>query len=454
VVVLCAAGAGVTQLRSEAPAQSPAPSSGAEGAAAPKVKAVRPVRQTIRKSIEQPGRVEGYEQTPIYVKLPGYAKMPGADTEWKADIGRRVAAGEVLAELSVPEEREELKRREAAVDLARAQVTAAETALDAAKADEVRADALVLQARAAKARADANVYRWASEFKRIAEAHKNGVASGSDFDTTQDQLKTAEAAIKETDAGIAAAVAAKASATAARVRAEAGVTVAKASLAVAAADARRQVEWLNYATVRAPFAGVVAQRNVDRGQYVMPPTSGSTQLPLFVVVRTDPVRVFADVPETEAALITEGMPAAVRVQALGDREIAGTVTRFSWALDTNTRTLRVQIDLPNADGALRPGMFASARFVTERPNVWVVPAGAVSLAEEQPFAVRVEGGKGLKTPVKLGARQNGMVELVHKQTRPAAKGEPIVWELLTGTEEFLTARPAGWTDGAAVEAGR
>jgi RND family efflux transporter MFP subunit len=450
LVVLCAAGAGVSQLRSESAAQPPAPSTGTDAPAA-KAKTVRPVRQTIRKSIEQPGRVEGYEQTPLYVKIPGFAKMPGSDTVWKADIGQRVAAGEVLAELSVPEEREELKRREAAADLARAQVTAAETALDAARAEEIRSDALVAQARAAKARADANVFHWSSEFKRIAEAHKNGVASGSDYDTTQDQLKTAEAAIKETDAGIAAAVAGKASATAARVRAEANVTVAKANQGVAEADARRQVEWLKYATVSAPFAGVVAQRNVDRGQYVMPPTSGSTQPPLFVVVRTDPVRVFVDVSETEAALITENMPAGVRIQAQSDREIPGKVTRFSWALDNNTRTLRVQIDLPNPDGLLRPGMFASARFVTERPDVWVVPAGTVSTAEEQPFAVRLEGGKGLKTPVKLGARQNGMVELMQKQTRPVAKGEPIVWEPLTGTEVFLTTRPSGWTDGAPVE---
>jgi RND family efflux transporter MFP subunit len=199
---------------------------------------------------------------------------------------------------------------------------------------------------------------------------------------------------------------------------------------------------------------VVVQRNVDRGQYVTPPASGSAQLPLFVLVRTDPVRVFVDVPETEAALVIEKMPVTVRIQAQSDREVPGTVTRFSWALDANTRTLRVQIDLPNAEGLLRPGMFASARFVTERPGVWVVPAGAVSVAEEQPFAVRVEGGKGLKTPVKTGARQNGMVELLQKQTRSAPKGEPVTWEPLTGAEEFLTTRPTGWTDGAPVELAR
>lgn len=412
----------------------------------PSVGTVRPSRATIRKVIEQPGRVEGVEQTPVFVKIPGYVR------EWKADIGRRVAEGDVLAELAVPEEREELRRREAAVDLARAEVTAAETGLDAAKADESRAAALVTQATAAKARADANLTRWTAEFKRAELAHSRGAASRSDYDAALDQSRTAEAAVKEAEAGVAAATAGKASVTAARVQAEAGVTVAKAKRAVAAADARRQAEWVNYATVRAPFAGVVARRNVDRGQYVTPPASGSAQAPLFVVVRTEPVRVFVDVPETEAALVRAGMPASVRVQALGDREVAGTVARTSWTLDQATRTLRTEVDLPNPDGVLRPGMFATVRLVTERPGAWVVPAGAVVTADEQPYAVRVEGGKAVRTSVKLGARQGGTVEILQKQTRPVKGGEPAGWEPLTGSEEFLTGRPAGWTDGMAITA--
>ncbi len=443
--VLLAAGIGVARLRGESVAQPSAASSEAEP---PAVKTVRPVRQTIRKTIEQPGRVEGYEQTPIHVKLPGFVAA------WNADIGQRVAEGEVLAELSVPEEREELRRREAAVALARADVTAAETSLEAAKADETRAGALVTQAKAANARANSNVTHWTAEFKRIKDLQARGSVTQSEFDLTQDQFHTAEAALRETEAGIDAAVAARASATAARVKAEAGVAVAKARLDVAAADARRQAEWLKYATVKAPFAGVVVQRNVDRGQYVTPPAAGPVQAPLFVVVRTDPVRVFVDVPEKEAALVNAGMPVTVRLQAQGDREVPGTVTRSSWALDAGTRTLRVQIDLPNRDGSLRPGMFATARFVTERPGAWVVPIGVVSTAEEQPFAVRVEGEIGVKTPVKLGARQNGMVELIQKQTRPAPRGEPIAWEPFTGAEEFLTSRPAGWTDGSPISLAR
>jgi hypothetical protein len=95
-------------------------------------------------------------------------------------------------------------------------------------------------------------------------------------------------------------------------------------------------------------------------------------------------------------------------------------------------------------------MYATARLVLERPGAWLVPSGVVSTSDEQPYAVRVEGGKSIKTPVKLGSKTNGMVELLAKQTKPTSRGEPIAWEPLTGTEEFMTTRPAGWSDGMAV----
>ena len=394
-VLLTAAGVAFSRFR-DVP---PRPGATEPAAVAAEVKTVKPVRRTIRKVLEQPGRIEGYEQSAVFVKLPGFVE------DWRRDIGERVEKGDVLAVLSVPEEREELKRREASARLAEAEVTAADKSLDAAKADLTKADALVRQANATKARTDAGLTRWKAEFARVERAR--GGVSQTDVDATRDSFNSAEAAQKEALAGIDSAQAARVSADAARAKAEANVTVAKAKLAVAEADARKQAEWLKYATVTAPFAGVVAQRNVDRGQYVTPPASGAAQTPLFVVVRTDPVRVFADVPETEAALVAEGMQATVRVQAQEDREISAQVTRSSWALDQYTRTLRVQIDLANADGRLRPGMFATARLELERPGAWVVPAGSVTTSDEQPYVVRFEDGKGVKTPVKLGRGRTG-----------------------------------------------
>jgi HlyD family secretion protein len=442
VVALLAVGAfGYTQLhgpKAASPAQTGTDREPAE------VKTVRAIRQTIRKTIEQPGHVEGYAQTPMYVKLPGFIQ------EWKTDIGARVRKGDILAELSVPEEVEELKRREANAALAEAEVVASEKALEASVADEARATAIVRQAKATKSRADASLVRWTAEFKRSEQSREKGASSQSDYDISQDQMLTAAASVEEAKAGIDSATAALASSTAARVRANANVNVAKAQVAVAEADTRRQREWLKYATIKAPFDGVVAQRNIEVGQYVTAPTAGSSPPPLFVVVQTDPVRIFVDVPESEASLISENMPVVVRIQERGDLEIPGRVSRFSWVLDQQSRTLRVQVDLPNPEGTLRPGVFAIGRFATERQGAWVVPAGVVVTTDEQPYAVRVENGKTIKTPVKIGPRQSGMVELMQKQTRAITRGEPIPWELLTGTEEFLTARPAGWTDGMKI----
>jgi multidrug efflux pump subunit AcrA (membrane-fusion protein) len=442
VALVALGGVGYTQLHG--PAAAPPPSSTyAPGAF--EAKTVQATRQVIRKTIEQPGRVEGYQQTPMFVKMAGFVR------EWKTDIGARVKEGDVLAELSVPEEVEELKRREATAQLDEAEVVAAEKALEAAIADESKADAQVRQSRASMARSEANLARWKAEFRRTEQIRDKGAASQNDYDVALESLRTSEAALAETTAGIDSATAALASATAARVRAKAAVAVARAQVAVAEADARRQREWLKYAIIRAPFTGVVSQRNVEVGQYVMPPTAGSAQPPLFVVVRTDPVRIFVDAPESEAALITENMPVTVRIQARGDREIPARVSRLSWALDQNSRTLRVQVDLPNPGGDLRPGMFAIVRFSTERPGAWVVPASVVATTDEQPYAVRIENGKAIKTPVKLGARQNGQVELIQKQTRPIQRGEPIPWESITGSENFLLTRPTGWTDGMRVE---
>ncbi len=441
VAFLAIGAVGYTQFHN----QSPSSSTPGYEQPSPAIKTARAVRQTIRKIIEQPGHVEGFQETPMYVKLPGFVKI------WKTDIGARVNEGDILAELSVPEEVEELKRREASANLASAEVVAAEKALDAAIADEKKAEAVVHQAEATKARSDANLVRWKADFKRTEHAKDKGAASENDYDVSLQQLKTAEASVVEAKAGIDSATAAFASATAARVRASAAVAVAKAQVAVAEADAGRQREWLKYATIRAPFTGVVSKRNIEVGHYVTPPTSGSTQPPLFVVVRIDPVRIFVDIPETEASLIGDNMPVLVRIQAHGDLEIPGSVSRTSWALDQNSRTMRVQVDLSNKDGRLKPGMFAVVRFITERPGAWVVPAGVVVTTDEQPYAVRVENGKTIKTPVKIGARQFGTVELLQKQTRPTPHGEPIPWEPLTGTEEFLTARPAGWCDGMSLQ---
>ena len=125
---------------------------------------------------------------------------------------------------------------------------------------------------------------------------------------------------------------------------------------------------------------------------------------MFRVARLDPVRVVVQVPEADAGLVARGPAGPVTVQALAGPELTGTVTRTSWSLEPGSRTLRAEIDLPNKDGRVRPGMYVYARITAELPEAWAVPAAAVGKAGDEPVVYLVEGGKAVRTPVQVAPR--------------------------------------------------
>lgn len=133
------------------------------------------------------------------------------------------------------------------------------------------------------------------------------------------------------------------------------------------------------ATVRAPFAGEVAARMVSIGEYVTPQTT------LVTLVRTDPLRIEVSVPQQHLADVSLGQTVTLKIDAMPDREFTATVRYVSAAVQRDTRSLTVEAVVPNTDGALRPGLFATARLqtggeetVTEVPAVAVRTAAGVS----------------------------------------------------------------------------
>jgi multidrug efflux pump subunit AcrA (membrane-fusion protein) len=406
------------------------------------VAVVRPESRAVRHTVEQPGQIEGFEQTAVYAKVAGYV------AKWNADMGDRVKAGQVLAELSVPELKEELSQKEAALALAKAQVGEAERDLAAAEATLKKSEASLKLAEAGRTRAEANYTRWEAEYERVRRLIPTGSAAQSSLDETLDAFKSAESARAENRANIQLATAAVAESKAQRDRSAAGVQVAEARARAADADRRHTAALLDYTTIRAPFDGVVSKRTAEVGQLVQPPAAAGAA-PLFVVTRTDPVRIFVEVPEADAPLVADGTPAVVRVQALQDQRFEGRVTRTSWVLDTQSRTLRAQIDLPNPDGRLRPGLYATARITVERPGGLTLPASAILTRDDEPAVFRVEEGRAVRTPVKLGVREGDRVEVLQKQTAGPRHGQPAKWAALTGDEVIVT-RPGALSDGQEV----
>jgi multidrug efflux pump subunit AcrA (membrane-fusion protein) len=395
-----------------------------------------PERRSLNRIVEQPGRVEALAQTPVFAKIAGFV------TAWHKDIGDAVAAGTPLAEIGIPELDQEMVLKQAAVLLARAEIEQAKKLLAAAEANTHSAASAVAEAEAGRLRAKANYDRWQSEAKRFDELVEQKVIDKQNRDETVQQFRAAEAALVEVGARVKSAEALRQESGAKRDKAAADVAVADAKAKVAAADEARTKALLGYTHIVAPFRGVVTARHVEVGQFLQPNAAGE---PLFVVMQVDPMRVFVDVPEADAAWVKDDAKVDVRVQALRNRVFPGKVTRTAWALDARSRTLRTAIDLANPDGLLRPGMYAYAALNVTLPAAWTLPVAAIVRQGETPMAFLVRDGKAVRVGVQVGQADGGRMEVFRVES-PVGSGK---WADVTGQEKFILSA-VGVTDGQTI----
>jgi RND family efflux transporter MFP subunit len=193
-----------------------------------------------------------------------------------------------------------------------------------------------------------------------------------------------------------------------------------------------------YATIEAPFDGIVTARAIDPGDMVYQASSpkGSDE-PLLKVAKLDVIRVKTYVPEREAVWADAGDAAAISFDALPGQTFSGAIARVSGAIDPATRTMLVEIDLPNGDGRIRPGLYGQVRLALEqRERALALPAAAVLFGESGAFVfVAAAGDVARRTPVQTGLNVGGWIEIVSG---------------LTGGERVVTGAPAGLTEGAAL----
>ena len=277
-------------------------------------------------------------------------------------------------------------------------------------------------------------------------------------------MQVLEESRKQLKADVAAREAAKATALAAQAnelarkadvdKAKVDVKAAQAQAAVSRAEERRLAALLDYTRIIAPYDGVVVVRNANTWDYVH---AGSGDLtagrgkPIYVVARTDLVRVYVDVPEMEANWVQgkqevgdKANAATVRIQALDDAEIKATVTRTSWALHDRTRSLRAEIDLPNPDARLLPGMYAYGQVRIERPQVRAIPQAAVEEIGNRNYCYLYEKGKAVQTAVQTGTSDGTWIEVVRKRIDGT-------WIPFVGDEEVILGNLADLTNGEKVQ---
>jgi RND family efflux transporter MFP subunit len=369
-----------------------------------RVEVVRPERRTVRRSVSEPGELQAFETTAIHAKISGYVKS------WTVNIGAAVKKGQVLVELSVPEMEADVQQKKAMVAQAIAKHKLAGAAVRVAEADVDGAEAKLAEARAGIKRADAELFRWQAEYKRVEQLFRERAQTGSLLDETRSKMSAAEATREEVGAHVATSKVAVAQAMAARDQAHSDLGAAAAAIDVAKEDARRAEALLGYARIEAPFDGIVTQRNVDIGDLTQP---GADQPPLFIVARSDIVTIWVAIPEVFAPAVNPGDRAVVELQALPGQPIKGIVTRTSWALDPKVRTLRAEIDIPNPNAKLQPGLYAYATVIAEEhPDVLTVPATAVVSEQGKDYCVAIVNGKAVRRPIRVGLSDGTWTEVV------------------------------------------
>jgi multidrug efflux pump subunit AcrA (membrane-fusion protein) len=264
--------------------------------------------------LDAPATVQAYFATDLYAKESGYA------LQVNADIGDHVTAGQVLAVIDNPELQLQFVRAEAAVQQSNAALEVAKRRLIGMQAD------LTLQQ---------------VTLKRQEQLFAGKAVTNQQFDEQRAKESVSRAALEVGRADIA---------------------LAEANVQAATADMHRLQALLQYTKIVAPFDGVVTRRFINPGDLVQAATSTRPTTPLFTCMKLDVVRVFADVPEASATTIRQGWPVQVRLYGPAAQTISGRVTRIASALDSATRTMRVEIDLPNPDEKLLPGMYAQVSF--------------------------------------------------------------------------------------------
>lgn len=387
----------------------------------PVVKLVTAERTTIQRTTTQPATIQAFHQAEIHAKVAGYL------TELKADIGQTVKTGDVLGIIAVPEMQKSYEKQEATIRRLQAEEQQAGAGVNLAIADVKSFQALQAQAAAEVAQTDAQLNADSSEFKRVTDLVAQKAVAARLLDEARQKQEASTSAKTAAQAALESAVAAV---TVAREK----EAVAKFSVDAAAAQtevARKQLEELaalmNYSILKAPFNGVVTQRNVDLGDLVrnFQAASESSRAPLFEISQVAKVRVRVALPENEAPLARVGNAVLLKVRSLPDRKFKGEISRLSRRLDESTRTMLIEVDLENTEGLLIPGMYGEATVdLQETPDALMIAATAVKFDKTGNSSVYVVLDGAIQVvPVKTGydnGRQIQILSGIDESTQIAA----------------------------------
>jgi RND family efflux transporter MFP subunit len=321
----------------------------AKDAAAPRViNAIRIQNSPATIPLKLPGETAAWFASIIYARVDGYVG------KWYADIGDHVRKGQVLATIDTPD-----------LD---AQLAAAQA--------KFKASLAMIASREAEANFAKSTYeRWRDSPK--------GVVSEQEREAKKANFESAVAHLNE----------------------------AKAQSGLDRANLDRFKALAEFKQVTAPYEGVITERRIDIGNLVTAGSSANTA-PLYRMEQNNPIRIFVDVPQSAARDMEIGTPAQIQANNIPDRIFTGKISRTSEAINPQSRTLRVEVDIPNLDLALVPGMYVDVSFEIPSAGLMQIPAAALIFRSSGPqVAVVDDEGKIAFKKVTIVRDYGNIVEL-------------------------------------------
>jgi RND family efflux transporter MFP subunit len=342
--------------------------------ATPAVRTIIAKEESGPRIIDLTGNMTAFDSATLYARATGYIKIRNAD------IGTRLKKGDVLAVIAAPDLDQQL--------------------------EQAKGQLVQLQAAVQQAEANADLGRVTDQ--RTARLVAQGWSSAQQGDTDRLTLAARTAA----------------------------VAVAKANVVAQQAAVSRLQQLTEFERITAPFDGVVTSRLIDVGSLVAADAASGTSL--FSMARTDVLRVQVFVPQASTFGIRDGDPATITISELPGRTFTGRVARNAEALSAGTRTLLMEVDVDNKDGALAAGLYSIIHLQARRPNpVIVIPSTAVMFNQDGLRAAVVSGGKVELRRIELDVDNGATVE---------------VRSGLKAGDRIILSPPANVSDGMSVSA--
>jgi RND family efflux transporter MFP subunit len=306
-----------------------------ESSAVLEVGVIRPKAGAPEDELVLPGNIQAFTDTPVYARTNGYLKR------WYSDIGARVKAGQLLAEIETPEVDQQLRQARAELETAQANYRLAATTAN----------------------------RWQSLLETDSVSHQ------------ETEEKVGDLAAK------------------------------KAAEAAASANVKRLEEMQSWERIYAPFEGVVTARNVDLGSLINAGSNGSGK-ELFHIAAIREMRVYVQVPQAFSRAARPGTPAELALAELPGRRFRGRITRTSNAIDPASRTLMVEVDVDNLDGALLPGAYVQVHLkLRAADRTLTVPVNVLLFRSEGIGVAAVRDGRIVLLPITIGHDYGDAVEI-------------------------------------------